>query len=497
MILTILHAFVRLQIDLYFQNAPLQFMDAKNVSKFLVHQDLKKSLVNNAKMVSFCQIKIRMLIVDPIVRLVILIMVAYLVLVKNIIKVGQILYQQIKELIKLDLKLAYVINLKLLHPFAILIIVKFMTTMISLTVLFAKMDIFLINKGILIHQLVDIKIFAFLLDEESPKQISIKACLDGFVDLITGNCVPNCGVGRYGNVTFGYKGMIESTICLECDSSCFECSSKYKCISCKQGYYLNTRDGEKAGICLQKLGKFEGELYVQSNNQSSGILQDGSLNYPFYSIIGALQKAYELGSPYNQSTIRIYLFSNQTHSMLRYNSKMKIFEKFDDQQTTMIILDTVDSIPTKVYYKLRDKFKFQVGAGLIIRNIMFDATDSIIDIRGGNIDLSSIESQEYQCLEDFSSSCCQSEYDFDMKRYTIIGPSICQNNFLNNDVNDQLEQQDCTKRQGFGSFFEFDVGLETMLSSPPILKLEVNPQIINHILESRVQELLIQFPFIY
>lgn len=31
-------------------------------------------------------------------------------------------------------------------------------------------------------------------------------------------------------------------------------------------------------------------------------------------------------------------------------------------------------------YKLRDKWKFRVGAGLTIRNIVFDAIDSVINI---------------------------------------------------------------------------------------------------------------------
>ena len=51
-------------------------------------------------------------------------------------------------------------------------------------------------------------------------------------------------------------------------------------------------------------------------------------------------------------------------------------------QSTKIILlgitsSTTDTSPT-IYYKLRDKWKFNIGGGLTINNIVFDATDSLI-----------------------------------------------------------------------------------------------------------------------
>ncbi|CDW84966.1 UNKNOWN [Stylonychia lemnae] len=67
--------------------------------------------------------------------------------------------------------------------------------------------------------------------------------------------------------------------------------------------------------------------------------------------------------------------------MARYNLKHEEFEIRDVSQSTKIIIDTLDSVPTKVYFKLRDKFSFLVGAGLSISNIEFDATDSILDVR--------------------------------------------------------------------------------------------------------------------
>ena len=48
-------------------------------------------------------------------------------------------------------------------------------------------------------------------------------------------------------------------------------------------------------------------------------------------------------------------------------------------QTTSIVIDTVGSVKVNVFYKLRDTFTFKVGAGLTIRNIAFNATDSTIN----------------------------------------------------------------------------------------------------------------------
>ncbi|CDW74523.1 UNKNOWN [Stylonychia lemnae] len=208
-------------------------------------------------------------------------------------------------------------------------------------------------------------------------QKNITSCLGGFVDPITGNCVSNCGIGKYGNITLGFNGMIEQTLCLDCDSTCFECSSKYQCLSCKFGFYLDL----KTQTCKQKSGQLETTIYVKSqeyNNQYNG---DGSIEYPFRSIIDALTNSYELGSPYESATITILLFSNQNHSMLRYDTKQRLFVNKDkNAQSTKIIIDTVDHVSVKVYYKMRDKFQFLVGAGLTIRNIEFDADKNFANL---------------------------------------------------------------------------------------------------------------------
>ncbi|CDW78173.1 UNKNOWN [Stylonychia lemnae] len=328
-----------------------------------------------------------------------------------------------------------------------------MTTMTSLTVSIVKMAIILIKMLIQMYLLEDIKINAHqifnlncvyqLLQDMNVANVFMDivpikleartyviACLNGYVDPGTGKCVTNCGIGRYGNVTFGYKGMIESTECLDCDSSCFECKSQVECKSCKKGYFLNLTEGKNTGACQLKQGQFESVLYVQSKDEREVVFQDGSKDYPFNSIVDALTKAYKIGSPYRSATIQIILFSNQTHSMQRYNSNLQLFDSIDISQSIKIIIDTVDQVPTKVYYKLRDKFTFLVGAGLTIRNIEFDATDSILDQREGNIDLALLDSNDYQCLKTFNSSCCNSAFDSNLQRYLIMGPAICQARYL-------------------------------------------------------------------
>ncbi|CDW82514.1 UNKNOWN [Stylonychia lemnae] len=221
---------------------------------------------------------------------------------------------------------------------------------------------------------------SFEIDQQSLTitQKNITSCLGGFVNLITGNCVSNCGIGKFGNITLGFNGMIEQTLCLDCDSTCFECSSKYQCLSCKRGFYLDLQ----TKTCKQKMGQLETTIYVKSMEYNSQYNADGSREYPFGSIIDALTNSYEIGSPFESATVTILLFSDQDHSMLRYDTNQGLFVNKDkNAQSTKIIIDTVNSVSVKVYYKMRDKFQFQVGAGLTIRNIQFDAVDSILDIR--------------------------------------------------------------------------------------------------------------------
>ena len=59
------------------------------------------------------------------------------------------------------------------------------------------------------------------------------------------------------------------------------------------------------------------------------------------------------------------------HGLVRDKTELYMPLYYDDNsQTTSIIIDSFDGI-TKIsmFYKLRDKFNFRVGAGLTIRNI--------------------------------------------------------------------------------------------------------------------------------
>lgn len=100
------------------------------------------------------------------------------------------------------------------------------------------------------------------------------------------------------------------------------------------------------------------------------------------SIQEAIARAYEIGAPYSSAVISIYLLPG-THFMSRqYPTDFYMPQKYDqNSQTTKIILDAYDSWTEMVVnYKLRDSFKFYVGAGLTIHNIRFNAIDSSLDL---------------------------------------------------------------------------------------------------------------------
>ncbi|CDW90049.1 UNKNOWN [Stylonychia lemnae] len=290
-------------------------------------------------------------------------------------------------------------------------------------------------------------------------QKKITSCLGGFVDLQTGQCVSSCGLGRYGNVTLGYLGMIEQTLCLNCDSSCYECSSsETQCTSCKEGFYLDSL----TKTCKQKNGLLEQTIYVQSKDFSNDYSANGTVEYPFISILEALTFSYEIGSPYKSANISILLFSDRDHSMQRYDfaktSQFLLNYRNIDKnaQSIKIIIDTVNSAPVKVYYKLRDKFQFLVGAGLTIRNIEFDAIDSILDIREDNINLNSLNNDSYQCLLSTNSSCCSFAYNEIQQSKVLTGAQFCQIMHSGQAGSSLLDTLDCLNRDQlqFGSLIK-------------------------------------------
>ena len=80
------------------------------------------------------------------------------------------------------------------------------------------------------------------------------------------------------------------------------------------------------------------------------------------------------------------------------NAQILLAQNLDSHsQTTKIAIDTENSIPITILYKLRDTWNFKVGGGLAIRNIIFDAIDSSIDY---------FSDFTTRCLENGLSNCC-------------------------------------------------------------------------------------------
>ncbi|CDW80471.1 UNKNOWN [Stylonychia lemnae] len=240
-----------------------------------------------------------------------------------------------------------------------------------------------------------------------PIQDQIIACEDGYVDKITGRCTAHCGLGRYGKMQFDSRGLIEASSCETCDEMCFECASQGECLSCKKGFYLYTGSSQKStGICLQKSGSLDLTIYVDSTNDyySEENLTGYTIDDAFLSLQSAFIKAYEYGAPFESAEITILLIAGKTHSMIRYDNNHLLPNAYDqNSQSTKIIIDSTDGSLVTVLYKLRDQFKFVVGAGLEIRNIGFNAFDSIFDSRQG-FDLILLENSDYQCLKDHFQS---------------------------------------------------------------------------------------------
>jgi hypothetical protein len=99
-----------------------------------------------------------------------------------------------------------------------------------------------------------------------------------------------------------------------------------------------------------------------------------------------MAKANELGAMYTNSVITILLSPGYYFLAWYYTFHIKPFKnieksyipsKYDFQQTTSIIIkpETAGTTAT-LYYKMRDKFTFPVGAGLTITDVIFDAYES-------------------------------------------------------------------------------------------------------------------------
>ena len=89
--------------------------------------------------------------------------------------------------------------------------------------------------------------------------------------------------------------------------------------------------------------------------------------------------------------------------MLRNNYQDILLPKRKDQysHTTQITIQPENEGKAIIRYKLRDGFKFLVGAGLTLKNLIFDATDSAMDV---DID---VYQNNGKCLKNGQINCCQ------------------------------------------------------------------------------------------
>lgn len=85
-----------------------------------------------------------------------------------------------------------------------------------------------------------------------------------------------------------------------------------------------------------------------------------------------------MAAPFKLATMTIVLKTG-THAMIRSNEGFYMPNRYDDwSQNVQLYIKSEDSAnPVTIRYKLRDTFKFLVGAGLTIENVYFQAADSI------------------------------------------------------------------------------------------------------------------------
>jgi hypothetical protein len=92
-----------------------------------------------------------------------------------------------------------------------------------------------------------------------------------------------------------------------------------------------------------------------------------------------MRRGYELSALYKYSEITIVLKTGD-HAMVRDGHGTYMPFRYDDwsQNVKFIIKSESDTSPVTIRYKLRDLFKFNVGAGMHVYNAIFDASDSIM-----------------------------------------------------------------------------------------------------------------------
>ena len=107
---------------------------------------------------------------------------------------------------------------------------------------------------------------------------------------------------------------------------------------------------------------------------------DGTITNPFNYLQDAITRAYELAAITKTSDLTILLMTGGIHAMLRRNDQFYTPFRTDtwSQNVKIVIKSDTAGTPVTIYYKMRDTFKFLVGAGLTLQDIIFEAADSVI-----------------------------------------------------------------------------------------------------------------------
>lgn len=134
------------------------------------------------------------------------------------------------------------------------------------------------------------------------------------------------------------------------------------------------------------------EIYVSPNDQSDAS-QDGSEANPFEFLHNAFVRAQELGAPYTESSVTIYLQSGD-HYILRKN-----YEFYEPDYTDTNSLSTnviIKPLPctgsnsatcvasdekVTIYNKIGADFEFPIWRSLEIYDIIIDYADSLISLK--------------------------------------------------------------------------------------------------------------------
>eukprot|EP00347_Sterkiella_histriomuscorum_P009503 403340963 len=286
---------------------------------------------------------------------------------------------------------------------------------------------------------------------------TLKACRDGYINNSTGQCVSKCPSGQYGLALFNRRGTVESTYCVPCNSSCYECNNGTgDCSSCKKGFYLDVGSTRRKsiGACKAKTTTSSTNTYyvnaydkVQNTKAVDSIA--GSSSDSFNTIFDALRKAYDIAARYETYTVKILLKSG-THAMLREPNAPQYMPQYIDQYSSglNLIIDSQDGTQITVQYKMRDNWTFLVGRSLTINNLIFDAIDSIITPK----------TDQTNCLRQ-GPNCCSVDPDTNL----LMPPEVCYFR--------EKPTEECVTVTSGGALFTFEQHPLMALTTPANLTL--------------------------